>query len=82
MKKSLLILLLVTPFVLKLHAQDMNSMTPQQHVVASAAQSQSKQFECLNIQQYNPSSYLPQSQGGNLPSMFSRCLISENTYRL
>lgn len=69
MKKSLLILLLVTPFVLKLHAQDMNSMTPQQRMLLlQQLNPNQKQFGMpSNIQQYNPGSYLPQSQGGNLP---------------
>ncbi|OQB31151.1 MAG: Polysialic acid transport protein KpsD precursor [Bacteroidetes bacterium ADurb.Bin174] len=69
MKKSLLILLLITPFVLQLHAQDLNSMTPQQRMLLlQQLNPNQKQFGMpSNIQQYNPGSYLPQSQGGNLP---------------
>lgn len=69
MKKSLLILLLIAPFILKLPAQDLNSMTPQQRMLLLQQLNPNQKQSGMpsNIQQYNPGSYLPQSQGGNLP---------------
>jgi protein involved in polysaccharide export with SLBB domain len=68
MKKSLLILLLIAPFILKLPAQDLNSMTPQQRMLLLQQMNpnQRKTGQSNNPQQYNQGNY--QSQGGGLPA--------------